>query len=144
MKDEYSKNELSVEEWLKKAYYDELYAISLLKHRDAPANGVCFATQQMAEKLLKTYLVYKQKSFPKIHHLDILLEMCCENDPSLIEVKQDAIFLSEFYITTRYPGDFPEFSWQEAEKAFDAATRIKECILNKIPFDIDYDQWYKK
>lgn len=39
---------------------------------------------------------------------------------------------SSYYIETRYPGDFPEFSWRDAEEAFEAAKNIKKFVLEKI------------
>lgn len=32
---------------------------------------------------------------------------------------------------TRYPGEFPEISWDEAEEAYKAAEKIKEFVLEK-------------
>lgn len=59
------KNEEIYQEWLKKAEDDELNAKSILKHRDGTPSGVCFLSQQIAEKCLKTLLVFNKKEFPK-------------------------------------------------------------------------------
>jgi len=40
--------------------------------------------------------------------------------------------LTTYYFETRYPGDYPEFSWQDAEQAYDAAKKIKKFVLEKI------------
>lgn len=130
--DKFSNHEFDVKVWLKKAKEDELFARSILKHRDAPPSGVCFNSQQMAEKYLKTFLIYKKKWYPKIHSLDKLWELCFEINKSFEEVKEDAIFLTEFYVATRYPGDYPEFSWKDAKKSFSSAGRIKNFVLEKL------------
>ncbi|MBI2459091.1 MAG: HEPN domain-containing protein [Parcubacteria group bacterium] len=39
--------------WVRKARDDELNIRSILKHRDGAPSGVCFLSQQMAEKYLK-------------------------------------------------------------------------------------------
>lgn len=42
-------------------------------------------------------------------------------------------FLNRYYIETRYPGDFPEFSLAEAKDAFAAAVAVKDFVMPKIP-----------
>ncbi len=128
----FPKKELMFAEWLKKAQDDELFAISILKHRDAPANGVCFVSQQMAEKCLKAFLVYTKKKYPKVHALEYLLTLCMESDPLFKELKEEAIFLDSLYMETRYPSDYPEFSWKDAEDAFAAANKIKDFVMKKL------------
>ena len=132
MANKFLHQELQVEEWVKKAKDDELNACSILTHRDGTPNCVCFLSQQMAEKYLKAFLVYKKKWFPKIHPLDRLVELCIKLDFSFKELKEDAIFLTEFYVPARYPGDYPEFDWEEAEQALEATERIRDFVLNKI------------
>lgn len=119
-------------EWIKKATDDELTALSILKHRDAPPNGVCFVSQQMGEKYLKAFLVDRKKWYPKIHTLVRLLEFCMEIDRTFAELNDDSALLDTFYVETRYPGDYPDFSWKEAEQAFAAAVKIKNFVLEKI------------
>lgn len=119
-------------EWIDKAEDDELSIKAILKERGAPST-VCFLSQQMGEKYLKAFLVFNQKSFPKIHHLDRLLELCIEIDGNFKELKEEIILLSDYYIETRYPGGWTEmWSWKEAREAFDGALRIKKFVLDKI------------
>ncbi|OGF21734.1 hypothetical protein A2Y83_01210 [Candidatus Falkowbacteria bacterium RBG_13_39_14] len=127
----YSKKELIYQEWIKKAQDDELTCISILKHRDAPPNGVCFMSQQMAEKSLKAFLVYTKKQFPKTHALEYILSLCMDIALSFNALKEEAIFLDSLYVETRYPGDFPEFTWKDAEEAFAAAEKIKNFVMEK-------------
>ncbi|MBI2459851.1 MAG: HEPN domain-containing protein [Parcubacteria group bacterium] len=135
MKSKFSPIELQTKEWLKKAYDDELNANSILTHRDGTATGVCLLSQQMAEKYLKAFLVFKKQWFPRIHALDKLAEVCSEIDKSFGGLKDDASFLNVFYTPARYPADFPEFFWPDAEKAFSAAKRIKKFVLSKIELE---------
>jgi hypothetical protein len=39
--------------------------------------------------------------------------------------------LNRYYIETRYPGDYPAFTMDEARAAFDAALRVKDFVLSK-------------
>lgn len=131
-KNQFSPQELSVEEWIERGDDDELNVCSILKHRDGTPRGVCLLSHQMAEKYLKAFLVGKTKWYPKIHLLDKLTELCKKIDSSFIELKDDVIFLNAFYVPTRYPGDYPDFTWKDAEEAYRAASRVKEFVLERI------------
>ena len=119
-------------EWFSKAKEDELSAKDILEDKRGAASTVCFLSQQMAEKYLKGYLVFKGKTFPKIHALDRLVRMCEEVDPEYKAVKKEAEYLTDFYIITRYPGDYPQFTFKDAEEAFRKANKIKKFVLNKM------------
>lgn len=120
------------EEWFLKANDDELSAKDILTDKEGAASTVCFLSQQMAEKYLKGYLVFEGEEFPKIHDLAKLIKLCQKIDFGFSDLKSDAQYLRGFYIATRYPGDYPEFRWKEAEQALEAATRIKEFVLKKL------------
>lgn len=126
------KQDLIVKEWLDRAKDDGLNAASILEHQDGAPNGVCFLSQQMAEKYLKSFLVQEKKEYPKIHSLLKLTELCVKIDKGFIEIRDEAIFLNTFYVHVRYPGEYLEFSWKEAKQAFKSAERIKNFVLSKI------------
>lgn len=131
MKPKNKKNSQLAKEWFLKAQDDELSIRDILKDREGSPNTVCFLSQQMAEKYLKGFLVFHRKRFPKIHHLDRLLNLAKKIDPKSEKLRKEAEELSEFYIATRYPGDYPQFTFKDAEKAFRGASRIKKFVLNK-------------
>lgn len=124
--------EKNYKEWFKKANDDELNAASLLTHRDGVPSGVCFLSQQMTEKYLKGLLVLYDQKFPKVHDLLELETLLLKIAPQIKESHQDLKSLNRYYIETRYPGDYPDFSWPEAEEAFKAAQRIKRFVWEKI------------
>ena len=95
-------------------------------------NQICFHTQQVAEKYLKGFLVYSGEKFEKVHQLRYLLQLCAKIDASFEELREDVIYLMRFYIETRYPGEFPDFSSAEAQKAYEAARRVKNFVLQEI------------
>ncbi|MBI2410331.1 MAG: hypothetical protein HYV32_00345 [Candidatus Kerfeldbacteria bacterium] len=39
---------------------------------------------------------------------------------------------TDFYFTTRYPGEFPEFTWTDAEQALATAIRVEKLITEKL------------
>jgi len=126
-----TQKDLQTEEWVKRANDDELSLEAILKEGGAP-NTACFLSQQMGEKYLKAFLVHKKKWYPKVHALDALWELCNKIDSSFEELKNDAVFLNDFYVTTRYPGDYPSFSMKDALEAYEAALRVKDFVLKKI------------
>lgn len=125
-------NNLLVNEWLKKADDDERNAHSLLTHKDGVPSGACLFSHQMAEKNLKAFLVHKKKRHPKTHNLSELTELCSAEDPSFLGLKEEVVHLDPFYTPSRYPGDYPELTWRDAEQAFEAAKKIKEFVAEKI------------
>lgn len=127
-----NKHEELVEEWIKKALDDEAYARILLQERDLAAWGVGVHLHQMAEKLLKAFLVASGKKFPKIHHLGRLLSLCAEVEPDFNDFQDAAPKLNSYYLTERYPGSLPEVTWKEIEESFHSTEEIKEFVLKKI------------
>lgn len=128
-----SSNKIQFKEWAR--YADEDLEIAELAIREGgPPNQICFHTQQAAEKYLKGFLVFKGKEFEKSHLLRYLLDLCVILDSSFRDLEEDVIFLTQFYIETRYPGDIPTFNVQQAKEAFWAATRIKEFIKDRVKF----------
>ncbi len=86
----------------------------------------------MAEKLLKALLIFNQQEFQKIHDLVKLGASLQTFYPDIFDFKQDLQKLSQFYIETRYPADYPEFTKKEAQEAFDMAQKIKLFVNSKI------------
>lgn len=117
-------------QWLKKAEEDELSAKALLKV-GSPAT-VCFLSQQTTEKLLKTLLVFYEKEFPKVHDLTVLAQLLKPVVPQIENFKEDLKSLGTYYVETRYPGDYPEFTWKDALEALKAMEKIKKFVLAKI------------
>ena len=132
MRQSNDKNLDLAKEWFLRAQDDELSAKDILEDRQGSPNTVCFLSQQMAEKSLKGFLSFHNERFPKIHQLDMLINLCKEIDSQFEELRQEAEDLSEFYISTRYPGDYPQFSFRDAQEAFNKAIKIKSLVLGKI------------
>ena len=120
-----------VMDWLVRADEDIQVAVILLKEGGLP-NSICFHCQQAGEKYFKAYLAFQEKNVRKFHDLGVLLSLCEEVDKSFNNLRLEADFLHKFYIETRYPGDYLEFTLQEAQQALEAAIKIKEFVLGKI------------
>jgi len=120
------------QEWFKKAEEDELSIRALLDEGGGAPSTICFLAQQMAEKYLKGLLVFYVQTFRKIHDLLDLETLLQSADPDIVDIHAELILLNRYYIETRYPGDYPEFSQKDAREAYQAALRIKEFVIEKI------------
>ena len=119
-------------EWLRKGDEDEMSIEAILKENGAPSTA-CFLSQQMAEKYLKGYLVHQGEKALKIHDLVILFNLVKKIDPAFTKFQKAIEILNRYYITTRYPADFPEgFSKDMAKEAFGLVQEIKNFVFDKI------------
>lgn len=123
-----SKSEKNHSEWFKKADEDELSITAIMKNGGAFSTA-CFLSQQMAEKYLKGLIVFHDLSFTKVHDLLELETILLDIEPEIKNYESELDLLSSYYIETRYPGDYPEFTQEEARKAFEAAKKIKDFVL---------------
>lgn len=119
-------------EWLLRAQDDELSSKSILRDREGSPNTICFLSQQIAEKVLKAFLCYHGVEFPKVHQLDELLKLCEKIDMEFNLLIDDAEDLTPFYISTRYPGDYPNYSFEDAKLAFQKALKVKDFTLRRL------------
>lgn len=118
-------------EWQTRAE-DDIHAMEVMLKEGGLSNPICFHAQQSAEKYLKGFLAFHDTEFAKIHSLIQLMDQCIAIDLKLESLKDNAVFLNTFYIETRYPGDYPEFSMKDAKEAYEAAIKVKEFVLEKI------------
>jgi HEPN domain-containing protein len=120
-----------VTDWLARANED-ISAAEILLKESGLVNSICFHCQQAGEKYFKAYLAFQERNVRKIHDLGALLNLCEEIDKSFGDLRPETDFLGKFYTETRYPGDYPEFTPEEAQQALKAAVKIKEFVLEKI------------
>ena len=123
--------------WIELALENEKMAE--LAYGEKLHNQVCFHCQQGAEKFLKAFLVEKQGKFPKVHSLLELLGLASRLDNSLNTLKNDCLYLDQFYVPTRYPdaplGNLAQGAPDQADakKAVDSFKQIKATITQKLP-----------
>ncbi len=112
---------------------DDLALVELIREKGTGSpNLACFHAQQAAEKYLKGFLAYHELHVRKVHDVETLVGDCAKINPSFLDLQDDARFLNQFYIESRYPDDFVAFTPEDSEKARDAALRIKAFVLKKI------------
>ena len=92
----------------------------------------CFHAQQAAEKCIKAYLTAQEIEFPFIHNLEKLIELCARVDPSFMTVKTLGQELTPYAVELRYDEEFWP-SKQTARQALEAATTIRDFVLDRLP-----------
>lgn len=115
------------EEWLTRADED-LRAAVLMSEEGSLPNPICFHAQQVAEKALKGYLVAHGQIVRKTHALDDLLARCTKRNPMFEQLRDDALYLTQFYTEARYPGDFSAFTLEQAKRAVGAARHVLDFV----------------
>ena len=125
------KNNSEAKDWILKAQND-LKSAEILLREDGPSDSICFHCHQVAEKSLKSFLVFNKKEYNKVHDLIYLAGVCQKIDKDFKEIKKMTTFLNRYYIESRYPSDVYSYSEEECKKAVDSAQKILQLIINKI------------
>jgi len=89
---------------------------------------ICFQCQQTVEKYLKGFLVLHTKKVPRIHDLPELVKICSKINKEFSKFLEKASILSQFYIITRYPLEYPPAGKKEAEECLIIAEEIISFI----------------
>jgi HEPN domain-containing protein len=121
--------------WLRKAQSDLATAGFCLSAGEA-LDMACFHAQQAAEKCVKAYLTAHEIDFPFIHNLEKLIELGAKVDPLFMTIKALGQELTPYAVELRYDDEFWP-SEETARAAHDAATTIRDFILDRLPTATD-------
>ena len=129
-----NKNSKNYHDWLLKAENDLKAAVAIFEYyENPPTDTICYHCHQVAEKLLKGFLVSQEVAFRKIHDLIALLNLCLSKDNSLNNFREDLEILNQYYIESKYPPDMPiDYPKEEAKEALKKAKDILNYIKNKL------------
>ena len=121
-----------VRQWVQKAESDFTSAVHLLGIKQScPTDSVCFHVQQCIEKYLKASLVVHGIDFGRTHHVSVLMGLLPEDlRPDLSAEEQER--LTDYAVTTRYPGDYDPISLVEARKAVQLARRTRRQMRREL------------
>jgi HEPN domain-containing protein len=84
---------------------------------------LCFHAQQSVEKAIKAVLVFSGIAFPKTHNIGVLLELL----PLQIlreGVLSETAILTDYAVTSRYPGEAEDVTREELSEAISIAERV--------------------
>ncbi|MBU1628323.1 HEPN domain-containing protein [bacterium] len=84
---------------------------------------------------MKGYLVFHKIDFPYTHNTEKLLMLCKTKSPKLFEELKSAVILTDYSVTTRYPGLDKTISKDEAINAVKIAEKVMEVISNSLKQD---------
>ena len=118
-------------EWILKSQNDFKSAKILFKE-NGPTDSLCFHCHQSVEKILKGFLVFNKKEFPRTHDLIHLLKLCEKIDAEFKNSKDEALFLNRYYIETRYPPEISVYSKEECQEAIESAEKLTQFTVKKI------------
>lgn len=117
-------------DWLRFARSDLALA------RTGPQEGVlletfCFHAQQAAEKALKSLLLHFGQSIPRTHNIGILLDLL-EPFATIPSACQEVALLTDYAVTTRYPGNFEPVSEEEYLRNLQLAENLVDWVGQEI------------
>ena len=120
--------------WVLKAMNDFKTAEKLinLPEGEIITDTLCFHSQQAVEKFLKAFLVYHRKEFERVHTIEYLLKLCSSLDNEFETLYEITANLTYYAIEVRYPDEFYIPTIEEAKKAFQSATKVKDFIFKKL------------
>ncbi len=114
--------------WLRFAQEDLAEAERLLRFSDAIPRHICWLAQQAAEKALKAALILEGVEFPYRHDLDALRNLL-PNGWAVKKEYPDLAELTVWAVEARYPGDWPEATLEDAQRAVDQARGVLDFVV---------------
>jgi HEPN domain-containing protein len=116
---------------------EDLAACRILADQESQVRAaIGFHAQQAAEKLLKAVLTWHQVEFPKTHDLTALLDLVAGCDDKLAAALADLDELTQYAVMTRYPGDYPELTFEASKRAVALAVGARGAVLGALPADV--------
>ena len=110
-------------DWLRYARSD-LELARVVRPDEVLFEGLCFHAQQAAEKAMKAVLIAKGVPPPKTHNIRTLLDLLPQEVIAPQEI-EDAASLTDYAVTSRYPGDFESVD----EEEYEDTVRLAETVV---------------
>ena len=125
-----------VRNWIMKARRDMLTAKKLARGKERYLDTAIYHCQQLAEKVVKGWLVYHDVSFEKTHDLRLLVTLAAEIEPKFNAWLDVAEQLTPYATAYRYPGEELEPTEEEFLQAFNAAGKFYEFVCSLLPMEL--------
>lgn len=119
--------------WLQRARSNLARARLGRQAEDILLEDLCFDAQQAAEKALKGLLIYLHLDYPRTHSIGHLLSLLERRGKIAVPPHiREAVALTDYAVTTRYPGDWEAVGWEEYQEAVRLAQATYEWVLEEI------------
>jgi HEPN domain-containing protein len=122
-----------VASWLLKAKRDLLSAHELATAEMPLLDTAAYHCQQAAEKAVKGFLVFHDVRFEKSHDIVLLVTQASDIEPSFSVYLDAARLLTPLAVEYRYPGDYLEPELHEYQEASEAACKLYDFVLSRLP-----------
>jgi HEPN domain-containing protein len=122
------KNTDTAREWLKRARGSLAQAQAGMENGDILIEDRCFHAQQAVEKSLKGLCCHWDLPFPKTHDIGRLIDILAKRLPEFPEDLLEAKILTDYAVTTRYPGEYSPVSDDDLRKALAIARKVLETM----------------
>jgi HEPN domain-containing protein len=119
--------------WFVKAGNDLRAAEALTSTSPPLFDAAVFHCQQAAEKALKGFLTWNACAFRKTHNLEEIGQQCLTIDPSLRDVIDQVVPLTEYAWKFRYPGHPYEPTSSEVAESLTTAREVIDRIIGRLP-----------
>jgi HEPN domain-containing protein len=123
-----------VRNWIMKARRDLLSAKKLARGKEPYFDTAIYHCQQMAEKVVKGWLVYNDISFEKTHDLRLLVTLAAEIEPKFNSWLDAAEQITPYATAYRYPGEVLEP--EEFLQVFKATSAFYEFVCSSLPAEL--------
>jgi HEPN domain-containing protein len=118
------KNQSLFKDWLRRAKSNLERAKAGKISEGVVYEDLCFDCQQAVEKSLKALLVYRDVVFPRTHSISLLLELVADAGINIPDEIKDSVILTEYAVSTRYPGDYEPVDENEYKEAVQLAEKV--------------------
>lgn len=122
------KNRSLAEQWLARARGNLSRAKPGKATRDIFYEDLCFDCQQACEKSLKALMILHGIVPSPTHSLSVLIESLEEHSLVIPDTVKEAVALSYYAVTTRYPGHYEPIDEQEFQNALKMAERVVSWV----------------
>lgn len=124
-----------VRRWVAKAEEDRAVIKKLPYDEPQCRPPIAYHAQQIAEKLVKAFLVHHEVEFQWTHDIDELLDLVAQIDGALAESLRPAAKLTVYASETRYPTNAPALTVEDAKRAVTLAESVRSAILRALQLD---------
>jgi len=122
-------------EWVRLADMDMATACHMFEtYHPKPLEIVCFHSQQVAEKMLKCFLIAQNIEIPRIHDLQILCDKCIEFEDSFNDIYESSVMLTRYSVIPRYPTEW-DILEADVKKAMEDAKAVMSFVKGLIYSD---------